>query len=167
MIVNCKNCQKEFKKSLTEFKRSKNHFCSRSCAAKFNNKNIKRNKPSSKTITKYSSCSTCNTSLDYRLRRTKCNNCLQPDYTLADIQYDKHHKSSTWALVRSRAKSIIQNRPQVCERCGYNKHVECCHIKSISSFSLESKLSEVNHPDNLILLCPNCHWEFDNGLYQL
>jgi predicted HNH restriction endonuclease len=23
-------------------------------------------------------------------------------------------------------------------------------------------ISEINKPENLIILCPNCHWEFDH-----
>lgn len=54
-----------------------------------------------------------------------------------------------------------------CSNCGYDKHVEVCHIKSISSFNNESKISEINDISNLILLCPNCHWELDNGILKL
>lgn len=49
-----------------------------------------------------------------------------------------------------------------CEHCGYSKHVELAHIKAVSDFDDSSLLSEVNSPDNLKALCPNCHWEFDN-----
>lgn len=83
--------------------------------------------------------------------------------TLEESIYHKHHKASSFALVRSRAKIITKDRPQICEECGYDKHVEVCHIKSISSFPLDTYLSVINSPDNLRLLCPNCHWEFDNG----
>lgn len=37
--VSCLNCNKDFKKSLKEIKRTSNNFCSKSCAATFNNKN--------------------------------------------------------------------------------------------------------------------------------
>ena len=49
-----------------------------------------------------------------------------------------------------------------CAKCGYDKHVELAHIKPISKFGDESKLSDVNSENNVIQLCPNCHWEFDN-----
>lgn len=51
-----------------------------------------------------------------------------------------------------------------CSVCCYAKHVEICHIKSVSSFPPEALLGEINDPSNLVGLCPNCHWEFDNGL---
>ena len=50
-----------------------------------------------------------------------------------------------------------------CAKCGYDKHVELCHIKDIANFDDDSLLSEVNSRNNIIQLCPNCHWEFDNG----
>lgn len=37
--VHCKNCEKTFEKIPAEIKRSPNHFCSKSCAAAYNNKN--------------------------------------------------------------------------------------------------------------------------------
>ena len=41
-ILNCKFCSKEFKKIIAEIKKVKNHFCGRSCAAKYNNANKKQ-----------------------------------------------------------------------------------------------------------------------------
>jgi hypothetical protein len=37
--INCTNCNSEFTKKFNQIKRSTNHFCSRSCAATFNNIN--------------------------------------------------------------------------------------------------------------------------------
>lgn len=39
--VSCANCSKEFEKLPSQIKKSKNHFCSRSCAATYNNKHKK------------------------------------------------------------------------------------------------------------------------------
>lgn len=49
-----------------------------------------------------------------------------------------------------------------CEVCGYDKHVEIAHIKAVSSFPDTATIAEINSPDNVKGLCPNCHWEFDN-----
>ena len=38
ITINCTNCHKEFKIRQCEFKKSKNHFCSRSCSVTYNNK---------------------------------------------------------------------------------------------------------------------------------
>lgn len=84
---------------------------------------------------------------------------------LSELIYTKGHKSSAFALVRSRARSI--SPPSSCKNCGYSKHTEVCHIKPISSFPLSTPISVVNDPNNLVRLCPNCHWEFDHGGLQL
>ncbi len=36
------------------------------------------------------------------------------------------------------------------------------HSNFVSNF-----MGEVNSKDNIIQLCPNCHWEFDKGLLSL
>ena len=50
-----------------------------------------------------------------------------------------------------------------CAVCGYDKHVELAHIKAVSEFNVSDKLSDINNERNIIQLCRNCHWEFDNG----
>ena len=54
-----------------------------------------------------------------------------------------------------------------CIHCGYDKHIEVCHRRSLASFPGETPISVVNSLANLAGLCPNCHWEFDHGLLQL
>lgn len=137
-------------------------FCSRSCAASNNNKTHPKRKLG-KTL-----CKNCKSPIRGGL--TYCRVCfdrMKQDYTLKEVKYDKHHKSSAWALVRSRARALVKALPQICISCGYDKHVEVCHKIPIKHFPLETKISEVNHIGNLVLLCPNCHWEFDNGLLAL
>ncbi len=38
VAIKCKNCSSLFEKGLAEFKRTSNHFCSKSCANSFNNR---------------------------------------------------------------------------------------------------------------------------------
>jgi hypothetical protein len=40
---------------------------------------------------------------------------------------------------------------------GYNLLFE-----PISSFADDTPIDVINAPDNLLALCPNCHWEFDH-----
>lgn len=49
---------------------------------------------------------------------------------------------------------------------GYDKHIEIAHIKAVSDFSDDSLISEINDKNNLVALCPNHHWEFDNGFLK-
>ena len=150
----CFNCRKE----TINLK-----FCSRSCANSYNNKlKPKRQK-------KVKLCIICGKpakQYNNSNRTSKyCEDCalsLVKDHTLKEATYSRHHKSSAFALVRSRARKEMSTLPQICMKCGYDKHVEVCHIKPIRQFSEDTLLSVINDKTNLLLLCPNCHWEYDN-----
>ena len=73
------------------------------------------------------------------------------------------------AAIRRHAHFIFNSLggDQKCKVCGYDKHVEVCHIKSVSSFDDNDLITDINSFDNLIGLCPNHHWEFDNGHIKL
>lgn len=75
--------------------------------------------------------------------------------------YERH------SIIRGFAKSWNKNFTRKCLICGYDKHTELCHIKPVSLFDADAKLGDINDPKNLIPLCPNCHWEFDNNLIPL
>lgn len=164
MFNKCYHCQIET---------SNPKYCSRSCAAKENNKVSKRK------ITRH--CTKCKC-LVRNYRSTLCETHFQEhkkyesDYirnlTIADYCNRKSlinlHKSSQFAHIRGLNRSWNKDLTKLpCFNCGYSKHVELAHIKAISSFSVDTKLSEVNSKDNVVQLCPNCHWEFDNGLLNL
>ena len=137
-------------------------FCSRSCAASYNNRTKPKRKPEHK-------CVDCGKPIN--AKRSRCRehyliwtqNQAAKDMTLSEAVYDKHHRSSAFALVRSRARATAKKLGlDECAVCGYNKHVEIAHIKGISTFEGHTLLSVINSPDNLMALCPNHHWEFDN-----
>ena len=146
-------------------------FCGRSCAAKYNNKKTPKRKSKKK-------CSLC----DNYVKNWRTTLCIfhHTEYIQNRFEYIKERTLSEYwekdslknlpkssknvhlrLLARSHFKHLI-NLP--CYNCGYNKHVELCHIKPISSFNEKNTVKEVNCEKNLIQLCPNCHWEFDNGL---
>ena len=88
---------------------------------------------------------------------------MHKEPTKSEIVYDKHHRSAAFAYIRWHARRVIMKSvPQICGECGYSLTVEVCHIRSISSFPDDAKLSEINTPENLVLLCPNHHWLRDN-----
>lgn len=78
-----------------------------------------------------------------------------------------------WQSARSGIRKIAQKRyldanpEHKCVICGYDKHIEVAHIKSVSEFDDCATIDEINALDNLIGLCPNHHWEYDNGLLKL
>lgn len=134
-------------------------FCCRSCAASTNNRiHTKRSVEGS--------CHSCGCPL--RSSRKYCKKCFvenrfMKDMTLDEAIYTKHHRSSAYALVRSRARATDKAiNTKSCEQCGWDKHVEVCHRKPISEFHPTTMLSEINAEENLLILCPNCHWLFDH-----
>jgi len=157
----CRKCN-----NIIPYEKRKNSFCSHSCAGTYNNLIRGYKKP---LLDRF--CKRCNKKIERKTHRdtsTLCKECrkgyfFNDDIPLKSIIYTKHHKSSAFALVRSRARTIAKDLNMTkCSLCGYNKHVEVCHKKAISSFSEDTLVSIINSPDNLIALCPNCHWEFDN-----
>lgn len=156
-MINCNHCGKP-----TENPR----FCSRNCAAICTNKeNPKRR------ITK--KCKHCD-NLIRNYRSLLCENHFQmhkqrfiTDYTLKDYRerLSLKNKPPSWmnSHIRLFARSWLKHLISLpCACCGYDKHVELAHIKPVSSFDEDTLISVVNSEKNVIQLCPNCHWEFDN-----
>lgn len=175
-------------------------FCSKSCAAKYNNKgNIKNiygtNGVTSKTDTftdeeilkmfiDSKSISEFSKKLGYKHKITAnqsgVNDRLKNlNLDINDIKRLQNHvvhlkkeelfnKSSCWQNARSTIARMARkayadsDKPKSCIVCGYKNHYEVAHIKAVSEFPKDSLLSEINNVDNLIALCPNHHWEYDN-----
>lgn len=136
-------------------------FCSRSCAARHNNKKFPKRRMTRK-------CGLCEKPVLSTRRFCKACRSLKTDITLAHAIYSRHHKSSAFALVRLRARAVAHQLgiDKACQLCGYSKHVEVAHRKAISTFPENALLSEINRPSNLMCLCPNCHWEVDRGITE-
>jgi 5-methylcytosine-specific restriction endonuclease McrA len=77
----------------------------------------------------------------------------------------KSGQSNKHKLIRDHARQVTKSWSSVCSNpdCGYTSYVETCHRQAISSFPPSATLGQVNDPSNLMLLCPNCHHEFDAG----
>ena len=91
------------------------------------------------------------------------------DKTKGELFNNRKNWQSARTSIRKDAQKSFENSGKVykCIICGYDKHVEIAHIKAVSEFEDNALVSEINHPDNLIGLCPNHHWEYDNGLLKL
>lgn len=146
-------------------------FCNKSCAAKFNNTKFPKRKQE-----KYP-CSVKDCISVRKSSRNKLCSIHFEEYVNRSSQYkDKSvgeyrnlesvkgkHPSWINSHVRSFARSWLVHLTKLpCAHCGYSKHVELAHIKPVSSFPDSALLSEINSETNVIQLCPNCHWEFDN-----
>lgn len=84
--------------------------------------------------------------------------------TLGSLQLKRTYQRNSRIRDLARRKYMNSGRPQHCAVCGYDKTINICHIKAISSFPHDSTIAEINDEGNLIALCPNHHWELDNGI---
>jgi hypothetical protein len=140
-------------------------FCCSSCAARYNN----RVYPKRRKLLFF--CKSCGA--ETRYRRTYCVDCdpTKPkDFshaTIAEIRSRALYQANAWIRKLARRAYANASKPMFCYRCGYSKHVEICHVQPIQDFPDDTQMSVVNSPDNLVALCPNCHWEFDHGLLSL
>lgn len=73
------------------------------------------------------------------------------------------------STIQKNARNVyfLSNKPKQCVCCGYDKHFEVAHIKAVSDFEDDALISEINNEDNLIALCPNHHWEYDNTDFDI
>lgn len=77
----------------------------------------------------------------------------------------KNYQSARSAIVKNAQNVYAKSqKPKKCAICGYNKHYEIAHIKAVANFSDDTLISVINDKNNLIALCPNHHWEYDNNL---
>jgi len=143
----CEECNTIFsrKKSNKDFCR----FCSTSCSAKYTTRI--RFKDYVSTAKSY-------------VKKPKSINTT----TLQDLK-DKYSISQYHAKIRGWSRQVYKDsgRPLCCYNCGYDLHVDICHIQDVKSFPMTTLVSVVNAPDNLIALDKRCHWEFDNGYLEL
>lgn len=150
----CLECGKEHKNP---------KFCSSSCSVTYSNKN----KPKRSLTNKCKNCL-----IPLYACKTYCNECWNKqnnnDMTITEA-IGNRKDANKYMKIRSRARSLAKQWELLkqCNNCGYDKHVECCHIKDIAEFSQDTLLSIVNSKTNLIGLCPNCHWELDNGILKI
>lgn len=141
-------------------------FCSRSCAAIFNNKKHPKRK-AERIPCKRKEC------VNLILKSTKnkyCNKECKPivingNKTMKEmLDTSNCHRATIHSKIRESARRVAKKLGlKQCHICSYNLHVEICHLKSISSFSLEVPISIINHPNNLVALYRNHHWEQENG----
>ena len=150
----CKFCQ-----SLT----NNPSFCSRKCSTIYNNKLYPRRKWH---------CSKCNfhkpRPSKYATLCSDCNTKTKPRYEIIGLLRKAYANKgklphNVHVYIREKARRIIMHsKITSCEKCGYNKHIEVAHRIQVSSYSDNTLISTINERSNLMILCPNCHWEYDH-----
>lgn len=152
-------------------------FCSRSCSAKFNNSINPKRKKTIGVQRKYnprgSLCAVCETN---ETRSSICRQCRNKNSTEKWLRTTKREifgdngnaRYSRKPYIHSTARAwYAKHREMSCMVCGYDAHVDICHIRAVADFPDTATVAEMNAPSNLIALCKNHHWEFDNNLLVL
>jgi hypothetical protein len=137
-------------------------FCSRSCAIRVHNRDRKR--------ALAGRCVVCAASIPERRKYCSAHSPTRPIDRNRPIETFVNNARTRSRLNRLRTDAgrvFHAAHPYRCQNCGYDKFIEVCHKRSLTSFPLDTPISVVNSLDNLVGLCPNCHWEFDHGLLQL
>ena len=119
-------------------------------------------------------CLSCDQNLSRKSKSKICKKCLIKNIkntTLGELKA-KHKNRKTKCWYSSEIRNFARTwNPQLlsnpCQVCNYKNHTELCHIKPIGNCEDSMSLGEINSPSNLIVLCPNHHWEFDNGILKL
>lgn len=167
-ICNYAKCGKVYQKT-----NNRQQYCSRSCSCTVSNLRSPKRKA------KLGTCKYCSTQVINISRRSICDICFRDgthtnsifskkwqemeNLTVEQLKSMSLDNQRPWTdRVRGSARSWFPSKDQTCAQCGYSKHVEVCHIRAITSFPNTALLKEINCVENIMYLCPNCHWEFDN-----
>lgn len=141
----CKNCSKIYSKI-----DSRQLFCSRSCSGKYNNKGKTLSKETKHKISR---------KLKERFSSEESRN--KQSIKVGKTTKGKYKNPSSLLDLSTRTISKIIKRLNLsCSRCGWDKSIgDIHHING-------RKVDDCNNHLNLTYICPNCHREFHNGVYD-
>lgn len=181
--VECKECQNKFFKYPKNIKKTHNNFCSRSCAATYNNKiYVKRPKneividlrkkdvaqktESPDTTRKRKYLKLCiNCECEYygiRLDQKYCSLKCQNDYQRAEkLRMWKSGEIEGWSGETFQLKSFVRNYikrkyDNKCSKCGWAEIHPITGNVPIEINHIDGNPQNCNE-NNLEVLCPNCH----------
>lgn len=156
---------------------NKMKFCSISCSTTYNNKKFPKRRGLNKNYKKKCVCGN-----SIKSKRKYCDACWKVNnsefrkgrrmiYESLNVKKaDLFDKCKNWqsasSSIRNHSRKVyeVSDKPKCCDICGYTRHFEICHKKSVSDFHDDANVrDEINHIDNLVALCPTHHWELDNG----
>lgn len=133
-------------------------YCNRSCSTTANNlKNPRR--------VKTKSCATCDIKISAQVKY--CKECREVksvlNMTIGQVKGKARYQVNSQLRQVARMVFKASGAPYICINCKYDKHVEICHVKDLHQFKDEDLVIDTVADGNLIPLCKNCHWEYDNG----
>lgn len=160
----CKNCDGSFERMTSS--KDRVLFCGKSCAASWNNRHRSSSSASQRPC---ETCPRCGGRRSDSRRDSFCRSCRKAvrleelqALTIGELR-DRYGTHDFHAKLRGLSRSAYDG-PMSCRECGYDLHVDICHLRPVASFPLSASVAEVNDLENLAALCPNHHWELDAGL---
>lgn len=89
--------------------------------------------------------------------------------TKGELFKNRKNWQSARSAIQKHARNVFfhSSKKYECIICGYTNHIEVAHIKAVSDFDDNDTMEVINSIDNLIGLCPNHHWEYDNGILKI
>lgn len=168
MIVVCLQCSTEFEKTDTAVKRSPNHFCTRSCAASFNNRKAPKRHPEGH-------CRICQTPIPTH-ERWCSSECQDKARTIRVLRRLSKRAPAVVAWRQRLKLKAIALKGGACQACGYSRSVRALHFHHLDPSQKDFRISGKNVKSwdrvqeelkKCILLCANCHAEVHDGLLTL
>lgn len=173
----CKICGKAIPLDITTQKAGvirRRKVCSQECYKECISKSNKKRSPSVRVELRCPTCSDIFVVIkESRLSQKYCSQRCSKGSSLiesgtqkGDLLERKKCRQYTGVAIRRNAKKVFAEtgRPYQCHICSYSIKVGICHIKPVKSFSNTATLGEINHPNNLVALCANHHWELDHDM---
>jgi len=140
-------------------------FCSSRCSGLYNNRNCEKLKNSKRgplpraKVKKYKNCVSCGNILVGRQRKFcnhKCQNIYYESKLLEDWFNGKHNGTSKSGLSRAIRKRLLIINNYSCSKCGWNKINKYTNSSPLEVHHVDGNAYN-NRPENLEVLCPNCH----------
>ena len=167
----CECCGKEF---TPKYKSQK--FCSRSCSASVTNKLRKRSLETRLKISK-TLCGEEKEIFEGQICK-RCGKVISNIFKKLDfcsnecrVEYEYEQKVNAWLNNPESVKNIYiprfikrwlkETRGEKCEECGWDHKNEYTGLIPLQIHHIDGDCTN-NHPDNLKILCPNCHSLTDN-----
>lgn len=164
--VICQQCLEDFLADNRDVKRGRAKYCSRTCFSKSLIGKKRKTEKISNCI-----CTNCNTSFHKSESKKKgsksglyfcsriCKDTAQRIGGIKEIQPD-HYKDGLYNY----REVAFRNFEKECNNCGYNEHIEILQVHHID------RNRKNNSPENLKILCPNCHmwnhYKNQDGIYN-
>lgn len=167
----CERCGEQFSRK-PHGKHDALKYCSRPCASKAIGQQLQEHNRAVGKKRAPRVCGLCPNELGSSNTSGLCIACYleraserREQTTLKELRRT-HTTAEFHAKVRAWARKEYDG-PMACEACGYETHVDICHVQPVAAFPSDTRIADVNRRSNLVALCRNHHWEFDNGLLVL